>query len=138
MNAKVLTNWQPSRLDAATIEREFLALCRQHGLRICGNRCEVRSPQRHYTHAQEHPDDPAYGWHQDTHGVPGTSLFDRVSDQITVMWSNVLPTEVARGHRRLRTRDGDVLLVDNLATKHRTPKGAELANRWFVRAHVHK
>ena len=133
MNAQILCNWQPSHLDAATIKREFLQLCAARGVRLCGDSLEVRGPSDHAEARWRQYSDPAFDWHKDEGGA-----LDRLTDRIVVMWSNVLPTEVAAGYERLKARDGDVLLVDNLTTRHRVPKGVEHANRWFVRGHVHK
>lgn len=79
---------------------------------------EVRTPQ-------EHTQGRVLDWHQDNEGLP-LSL---------VVWSNRFPTEVRfKNNRMLSARDGDVILIDNERTFHRTPKNGR--RRWFARLSV--
>jgi hypothetical protein len=65
-------------------------------------------------------------WHKDDsgYGVPASIQF--------IVWSNAQPTEIRLPDGSLlETKDGDVILIDNVEVEHRAP--AAQINRWFVR-----
>lgn len=131
MKAGTITNWQPSSYDEHTIEREFKQVCRDYGLNVCGGNFEIRSP---HTHREVFDFDMATDWHRDVHGP-----FQEVHSDYIVMWSNIMPTQIKDEFgRRYDGAPGDVVVVDNSKVQHRAPKGVCRANRWFVRAHIHK
>lgn len=118
---RVLTNWQPSRLDEKTIQLELRVLLGT--LLLNAGIPMVRSPKEH----EELGDLQEIGWHKDNQG----------KDCMLVVWSNLKPTEVRfKNRRRLRARDGDVILLQNGAVEHRTPADAIDGRRWFARTIV--
>lgn len=112
---RVLANWQPSKLDALTIQAEFVVMLGSKGLLSLGIP-EVRWPGS----------GGFIDWHQDNEG----------QEALLAVWSNVTPTEVRfRNGRTLRAVDGDVILIQNDKVFHKTP--ARLAKgRWFARTFV--
>lgn len=124
---RVLGNWQPSKLDYATIRGEFVKFLQSHGLQI-GDRPDVaevavRNPDWHSGN-----DIPigniAFQWHKDC----------VAHDYYAAMWSNVLPTQILRADgTELELQAGDVVLVENGVDRHRAPVEIRGADRWFAR-----
>lgn len=122
-NTRVIGNWQPRVLPAQNLEEEF----RSFLTTVFGNippldqgLSSIRSPVYH--DARPHRD----SFHCD--GVP-------TSPSYLILWSNVLPTEVRFNNdfSRLKTRDGDVLFLNNSEVEHRCPAPIKGAGRWFIR-----
>lgn len=115
METQVLQNWQPSKLDKVVISKEFSEILSQWFLvfdvRILSN------DDAPHPHVKE--------WHDDE----GLAY--------TVIWANKHPTEVVflRNQTLLETRDGDVILLNNLESRHRTPPSCPLG-RWIAWAEV--
>lgn len=124
---RVLTNWQPSALNAYTIKEEFRLLVTVQ-LNYRAERCGVstRSPRQHNELSTYSWYEESINFHHDASGCPGDM----------VMWSNRLPTEVRfEDGSILEAADGDVIFVDNLEVMHRIPNAALTPdnNRWFAR-----
>src|SRR5438045_2672665 len=103
MKTRVLTNWQPSRMDGKTIALEFQVLLGTFGFLTAIPEVRISPP------------DDEIDWHQDNDGMP----------LLLAVWSNRCPTEVRfKNNRRLEARDRDVILIDNEQTFHRMPPGA--------------
>lgn len=127
MNTRILTNWQPSKLDRETVRREFRRLLKKvlPSVKVSMTTHpggDVREPPRHRER------NTADDWHKDCGGV----------DLLITIWTNIKPTEVRFSDGSLlEAKDGDVILIDNLEVEHRTPEGS-LEGRWFARARVAK
>lgn len=125
LGAKAITNWQPTRLTESVVACEWQALvgklfgiahiARADPLNV------VRPPYHHHANGK-------CAWH-----------FDGASRNVyLVMWSNLLPTMVRLADgTRLRTKRGDVLLLDNRLVEHRADKRVlTTKRRWFARAMI--
>ena len=119
---KILGNWQPSSYDERTIASELRAFCAEHACEFTysSDVNDVRSPADHRTVGVD-----AFRWHQDNWG----------EDTPTIVWSNVLPTEIrdVGTKESIPVRPGDVVWFDNQAVEHRAPENARDAERWFMR-----
>ena len=116
---RVLFNWRPRSLDHSLGDRLRRRLIRA-GFATHPYTVEVRDPE-----VNKQQNAAAQGWHQDSVG----------SRLMLVMWSNVRPTEIRfADDTLLKSRDGDVLLVDNDEAWHRSPD--DQRDRWFLRTLV--
>lgn len=129
---RVIGNWQPSRLERDVILTEFAAEVE----RLLGPfTCEfntIRSPSYQLAGGGT-----PY-WHRDGLG-----------DHLSIVWSNEMPTLIVlddtaypRDFRclvpdptapMLETRDGDIILVNNLDCIHSSPESKACQYRWFAR-----
>lgn len=135
--AHVLFNWQPSKLEAGTIEKEFGALLSALGVRWdADSSIAPRSPQENLERARTGPgfdgQMDSTVWHQD--GGEGFHPY------ALIFWSNrLLPNvrEIAT-HRLLATRPGDVILVRNRIAEHHLPATEVLdtSDRWLCQAWI--
>lgn len=110
---RILTNWQPSRLDRKTIESEIEILI----VRIFGHfggTCTIRTPDCRLS-------DNVREFHVDA------------LDSAMIIWSSNSTTEIRYHNGRMfQSEDGDVIWVDHSEVLHRTPQVVK-PNRWLVR-----
>lgn len=133
LGAKVIANWQPSELDYTRVYDEWLAIIN----RLCGSKklirsmTDVRSPS--HMHAAGFT-----RWHRDHYRCAKQNGCNCEARVYIVVWSNYLPTLVKLSDgSRLRTKAGDVLLLDNDLVLHRTDKRVRAGTtRWFARAMI--
>lgn len=115
---RVIGNWLPSKLNYKTIWAEFPSVIKNILGQIDCKYYTVRSPTQH--------DDwgGTTRWHQD-----GDLPID------IVMWSNIYPTWVKNieTEEHLVRKRGDIILVSNVESLHRTPPLPKKHNRWFAR-----
>jgi hypothetical protein len=133
-STRVLINWQPTRLNESTIRREFRALVRKltgdAGKWLYGYSDGVELRGVGACHAPQ-------GLHRDCHDEA----------QYLVCWSNCMPTTVVWPNgKRLKAKDGDVILINNLEVLHDSPvnkRGNHINycdcakyERWFARVRI--
>lgn len=119
---RVLFNWQPSCLDTGTITDEFPAALRSAG--VSGYPIFVRPPSWHRYSIRVCLD--VQSFHRDENDSP----------MLFVTWADRFPTEVMFDDGSLlETRDGDVILIDNIEARHRvSPAAVAYSDRWFAKA----
>lgn len=135
---RVVTNWQPSTLDAPTVEREFAELVqRLFGPEVWGRRKTYNFPETGFgvctdTGVDIHTLHGTYPfWHQDcaTHS----------KHQHLICWSNKIPTLVRYPDgTMLEAKDGDVIVIDNEEVEHSPPPNTNGQGRVFARVRIRK
>jgi hypothetical protein len=127
MDTKVLINWTPSEFETTTIEREFNEIVQSLlGTLEVYPDIEVRNP----AYYKKEDLTKVLKYHQD--GIDTAERFGYIKHSI--VWSNIFPTEILLVNgEKLKTKDGDIVLINNIKDEHKIPRAAIGSNRWFVR-----
>lgn len=135
-STRVLANWQPSELTRETIRVEFTEFA-QKLIRKLAKKPTKTKP---YVWVRSPEQNVYQGLHHDCYGHA----------QYLLMWSNILPTLVRFGGKHdkhcnpragdwLKTRKGDVILLNNREAEHDAPASVQtmiFQNRWFARIYI--
>jgi hypothetical protein len=127
LQTRVIGNWQPLKLNDASIYYGLMAEVRKTTGKTEFLHYQIRSP-KYYLGVNPNYYSHLYEFHQDALG--------NRKELILVVWSNLLPTEVVTDNKLLETRAGDIVLINNLTSFHRAPNCLKESNglgRWMAR-----
>ena len=132
MKTQILCSWKPKEFTKESLKEEFLQKVLSFGFHPetypyndKKYDIEVRSPA--WSSRVYQPDDGADI--REFHKDGGRKHF--------IVWSNIIPTEIKfQDGSTLKTKDSDMILVNNDEVLHRMPDGVAGKGRWFIRTYL--